>query len=135
MKHIKLYESFDIQETWIDEPEDNLDYKFVLINNNLYLIEKYNKTKSIIYKNYTYNGNLIKHKNTSIIFTNSIFSLIWPDGYIWKYNLQDILSNKKSFKIYKNMGWVRKYKDWRSMLFKYLDENIQSKILESYNIK
>ncbi len=66
-----LDESFDFEETWIDEPdEDNLNYKFVQsnINDLVYLVQEYiNENESILYKDQIYKEKdlkIITHKIT-----------------------------------------------------------------------
>ncbi len=124
MKYLKLYENFendfedDFEETWIDEPDDNLDYKFINIENDVYLIEKYiNETNSILYENY----NWFVFTRDKILISQSITGT--------NNVVNDIITNKKSFYIY-----IDNIDDWEKIYFEDLPKNIQFKVLNSYNI-
>ncbi len=115
MKYIKLYEELEgFEKVWEeDEPsrsDNNLYYKFLKMNNIIYLVEKYSKDKTIFYNNYIVKGNfmpeLIEISNVDL---KNIFRSIIP------------------FVIYFN-------KDFEYCYFERLPKNIKNIVKKSYDI-
>ncbi len=136
LKKSELYENFedDFEETWIDEPDDNLDYKFIKQEDydsllydkiyNIFLIEKYkNPSRFILY------NNLYKFANVPLISLNDVIS---KNDEL----LKNILSNKISFKInIRNEKFEKRWERlWKTIYFNDLPIHIQNKILKSYDI-